>query len=463
MPLNSAHSRRTSIASRITGYVFLVITLCLLAFAWMVHTQLQWSIQQQAQALGQSLLQQTRSPVEDALSADDTLSVAVLLRDLVSNPYVSYAALYSVEKRILAEAGQRPKSNSLESGMHSQQLSLQDVIAGSLQIQIDMTKLQQPLTISMQTMGILGAALLLLAIFLALHLARSIAVPLQNLSNWLINPAPPAPHTQRSDEIGLLARQLNEYFIDDTAVDDIPTLDQPQIVTHTAATKSTAKVSTSAASEHQSRPFDPLIDNIEAYALDETATTASSSLPARTAILAVSFGSMEQLRQLPSERLMALLKKYRHAVKQSAALYNGVLHTLADGRSLIAFDSDNREYPRNALCCGELLRAFGHALQAEIADSGIALHVQLGLSEGPSVKDMSLGELLLSDSAQTALSLSQHSRNLLLLSNSLAKHSGIAAYSRIRAIAQPAEASCLESMLQPYPALLQKQLRNLSL
>ena len=156
MPLDFAHSRRTSIASRITSYVFLTISICLLAFAWMVHTQLQWSLQQQAQALGHSLLQQTRSPVGDALSVDDTLSIAVLLRELVSNPYVPYAALYNVDKRILAEAGLRPSTKPTAAGVYSQQLSLQNITSGSLQLQIDMDKLQQPLTTSLQSMGILA-------------------------------------------------------------------------------------------------------------------------------------------------------------------------------------------------------------------------------------------------------------------------------------------------------------------
>ena len=188
---------------------------------------------------------------------------------------------------------------------------------------------------------------------------------------------------------------------------------------------------------------------------------APKPLSERTAILAVEFGNLEQLRQLPQERLIGLLKKYRHAVEQSAALYGGQLHTLADGRSLISFHSDNPEYPRNALCCGELLRAFGHALQIEVADSGIALHLQLGLSEGLPMKDVSLGELLLSETAQAALELSLHSRNLLLLSNQLAENSSIVACSRVRIIAKPDNASCVESLLNPYPALLQNQLQLL--
>ena len=223
----SAQPRGASITSRITGSVLLTISICLLTFAWVMHTQLQWSVQQQANALAQTLLQQTRSATESALSADDTLSVAVLLRELVENPYVSHAALYSVDNRIIAEAGKRPKATR-SSGFYSQQLTFQDVVVGSLHLHIDTRKLQEPLTTSLQTMAVLGVILLILAAFIAVHLGRSVARPLQSLSNWLINPAPPAPHIKRGDEIGLLARQLNQYFLQDTQNAQIPILEDTQ-------------------------------------------------------------------------------------------------------------------------------------------------------------------------------------------------------------------------------------------
>ena len=121
MPLESAPLKRVSIATRISSYTVLTLAMCLLAFVWLMHTQLQWSIQQQADALGQSLLKQTSMTAESALSANDTLSLAVLLRELVNNPYVKHAAIYSVDNRVLAEAGVRPKSSAAEQGFYSQQ------------------------------------------------------------------------------------------------------------------------------------------------------------------------------------------------------------------------------------------------------------------------------------------------------------------------------------------------------
>ena len=454
MALDSVPPRRSSISSRISGYVFLIIATCVLAFAWLVHHQLQWSIQQQADALGSSLLQQTRASAESALSADDTLSVAVLLRELVENPYVSHAALYSVDNRILAEAGKRPKASRRQTGFYSQQLSFQDVAAGSLHLHINVNKLQQPLATSMQSMAALAVVLAVFALFLSVHLGRSVARPLQGLSNWLVNPIAPAPYIERGDEVGLLARQFNQYLINNQAysatAQDIPVLDQIQTPELYAQTVEALDNNTG-----------NYVDTIPLSSMDSVRPHPLQTVAQHTTVLAVEFGSMEQLRQLPSERLNELLQQYRHAVKQSAQLYGGQLHNLTDGRSLISFNSDHTEYPRNALCCGELLRAFGHALQVEVADSGIALHLQLGLSEGAVIVGNSLGELLLSETAQTALMLSQHSRNLLLLSANLAQNQSIAACARTRAIASPEDTHCLESLLNPYPSLLQSQLHSL--
>ncbi len=45
--------------------------------------------------------------------SNDILSLNVLLSNLVKNPLVAHAAIYSVDDRILAEAGSRPTQSML--------------------------------------------------------------------------------------------------------------------------------------------------------------------------------------------------------------------------------------------------------------------------------------------------------------------------------------------------------------
>ena len=192
---------------------------------------------------------------------------------------------------------------------------------------------------------------------------------------------------------------------------------------------------------------------------DEPAPLPSVT-PGQTAVLAVQLGAQEQLRHLPRPRLVQLLERYRDCLQQAATLYQGELHTLNDGSSLLLFHSsqDEQQFLSHALCCGELLRALGHALQIEVADSGFTLQLQLGLSLGEDLSALGQGQLLLAASSQAALALSQHSRNLLLLDQSIASQETLRSHARIRSIASPAGCSCVERLLDPYPALLERQL-----
>ena len=123
-------------------------------------------------------------------------------------------------------------------------------------------------------------------------------------------------------------------------------------------------------------------------------------------------------------------------------------------------DSDE-DYLTHAICCGELMRALGHALQIEVADSGITLQLQLGLTLGEDLSGLSQGDLLLNDSTQSALALSQHSRNLLLVERAIAEDDLVRQRARIRAITSPEGACCVERLLEPYPSLLERQLSRM--
>lgn len=481
--------RRVPLALRVVSHSLLLVAMALVIYAWVIGMQFKQAMQQQAEALGSSLITQTAASATELLVSNDILSLNVLLNNLVKNPLVAHAAIYSVDNRILAEAGTRPSKSMLgeTEGLYSTPITFQEVMAGQLRISLDMQQFQQPMTISLQSMGILSLILLALTLSLSLRLGRQISTPLMQMRVWLRDPDDYAPGANRQDEIGDLARQLqarlapvkpepepepepefddlDEQFLHDEDDEEVDRRDDPQFEVRDLRD---SRFDTDDYDPPSRRRGEDTDDDAFAdlYDRDETPAhipPAAPAAPQKSAVLAVQLGAQEQLRRLPRTRLMELLESYRNCLDKAAALYKAQLYTLNDGSSLMLFHHQDSQddYLTHAICCGELLRALGHALQIEVADSGITLHLQLGLTLGEDLQGLSQGDLLLSETAQDALALSQHSRNLLLVERRVGEDATLRQRARIRAIASPEGASCVERLLDPYPALLERQMARL--
>jgi uncharacterized membrane protein affecting hemolysin expression len=479
--------RRVPIALRIASHNVILVALALVIYACVMGLQFKQAMHEQADALGESLTTQTATSATELLVSNDILSLNVLLNNLTKNKLVAHAAIYSVDNRILAEAGQRPKHSLLgeAEGMYQSKITFQDVTAGQLRISLDMDQFQQPMTISLQSMGILSAILLALSLALSLRLGRHISTPLLQLRVWLRNIDEYTPATERQDEIGDLARQLHANFAPEPAEpepepepeyeeaedEDEPTFkvrnlrdpgfDETRPV---AGLKPAPRQIVSTVDDDDDEdPFADLRDETAASSPKPVVKALASNVPQHSAVLAVQLGAQDQLRRLPRARLEELLKRYRDCLDQAASLYQSELHTLNDGSTLMLFHTEDsgEDYLTNAICCGELLRALGHQLQIEVADSGITLQLQLGLTLGDELFGLSQIDLLLTESAQDALALSQHSRNLLLVERKIGDDVLIRQRARIRPIASPEGACCVERLMEPYPSMLERQLARM--
>ena len=483
--------RRIPLALRIASHNVILVALALVIYAVVMGLQFKQAMHDQADALGQSLTTQTATSATELLVSNDILSLNVLLNNLTKNPLVAHAAIYSVDNRILAEAGERPKNGLLgeAKGMYQTKITFQDVTAGHLRISLDMNQFQQPMTISLQSMGILSAILLALALALSLRLGRHISTPLLQLRVWLREPDPYTPAINRQDEIGDLARQLHtrlappapepepepEPDYDDSDYEDnepepafeVRNLRDPDFDEAPAAPAPKAAARHVVHAEEDENDEDPFADLRDSSSATPATLAkpqpAVPSAPQPSAVLAVQLGAQDQLRRLPRARLTELLERYRDCLEQAASLYDSELHTLNDGSTLMLFHSEDSgdDYLTNAICCGELLRALGHALQIEVADSGITLQLQLGLVLGEGLTGMSQIDLLLTETAQDALALSQHSRNLLLVERKISDDALIRQRARIRPIASPEGACCVERLMEPYPSMLERQLARM--
>ncbi len=484
MLYRAVRQHRVPLVLRIAAHTLLLVALALIIYAWVIGMQFKHAMAQQADALGQSLVTQTAASATDLLVANDILSLNVLLSNLVKNPLVAHAAIYSVDNRVLAESGTRPQKGLLgdDSGLYSTPISFQEVIAGHLRVSLDMQQFQQPMTISLQSMGLLSVILLALTLVLSMRLGRQLSLPLMQLRLWLRDPDNPAPGSERQDEIGDLARQLQtrlvpeepepELVFDDSLVDDYteqplataaPPSRQDEDIALGEDDEQYESVTMDEPEEDDFGPFDDEPDFEEPRPQQPAVAAPLPKPSAKSAVLAIQLGAQEQLRRLPRARLTELLRRYRDCLQQAATLYQAELHTLNDGSSLMLFHSqdDEQNYLTHAICCGELMRALAHALQIDVADSGITLQLQLGLTQGDGLFDLSQGDLLLSEPAQAALDMSLHSRNLLLVESSISEDRLIQQRARIRPIASPEGACCVERLLDPYPSLLERQLARM--
>jgi len=480
----SLRHRRSPIALRIAIHNIVLVAVALLIYAGVMGLQFKQAMHDQADALGQSLTTQTAVSATELLVSNDILSLNVLLNNLVKNPLVAHAAIYSGDNRVVAEAGQKPKPGllTLSGGLYEKKLSFQDVSTGTLQVSLNMEQFQQPMAISLQSMGILCLILLVLTLVISLRLGRNLTTPLLQLRVWLRQIDHYTPATERQDEIGDVARDLHDKYAPDPPIEPVPEAFDgeedaaPAFAPFTGAAAKPAPVTVPVGrrvlADEDEEDDDAFADLGDLSVPGPGPATvpmapvapAAPAVPQYSVVLAVQLGSQEQLRRLPKARLDELTERYRTFLNQASSLYQGHVHNLSDGSSLVLFHTNDsgEDYLTNAICCGELLRALGHELQIEVADSGITLQLQLGLALADELHGMDDASVAMSEPTRTALALSQHSRNLLLVERGVNDDQLIRQRARIRPIASPEGASCVERLLEPYPSLLERQLARIT-
>src|SRR5690606_24353199 len=144
--------RRVPIALRIASQSLLLVSVVMLAFAWLFNLQVREVMQQQSEAVGESLKRQAVASATELLVSNDLLSLKVMLDKLAENPLVAHVVIHGVDNRIIAEAGRRPQPGlfGTDEGVFTASIAFQEVAAGQLHLTLDMQQFRQPLTVGLQ-------------------------------------------------------------------------------------------------------------------------------------------------------------------------------------------------------------------------------------------------------------------------------------------------------------------------
>ncbi|WP_321348442.1 histidine kinase [Halopseudomonas oceani] len=478
--------RSLTLAGAMPLMVIAPLLLMLILVLWLGKVQLQQDVAQQADRVGSALARQIAASAAEPLAAEDRLSLNILLAQWNQNPMIAHVSLYSPGNRLIAEAGSEPprQQRAPGQGNYIAAVHLQDQLTGQVQLTLAATPFILPANLLLERMiwGLLlvgcGAGLL------AWHRGRELSRQLEALALWDATPSYPAPACTRSDELGALSRALlsnrgltppepePEPEPEDvtTPMPEVPSFETdaiPVLQPEQQIGADEPPQDEPAQQEAVDVAADSSSDTTES--LDETAATEpQDSNPAeervqKQAMLAVRLGNHDALRRLPRERLMQLLERYRQQVQHACQLYGGEQHTLHDGTSIALFrDStgDGSEL-KHGLCCGELLRVLGHDLQIEIADTGIALHMQLALGHASGLDGLDDETLGQHEACQRVIEHLQHSRNLLLVDAELAASEALSHCASTRRLASQPGTFCIERLLEPYQSLLERQLSSL--
>lgn len=486
--------QRVSIVFSLISQTLFFLALAFTAYVIVVNIQFRQVVEDQTDALGRSLVEQTTERVTELLTIDDKLGLNIVLGNLARNPLVANVTIFDSSDKELYRAGLKQVVHDEDLGSYCKPIVIQQHDSGKLCLNLDMRQFKAPWIVSIERTIIIAVGLLLIGLVFSFRLGRRIITPIMQLREWVRNPTMPAPCVDRTDELGSLAYDLQSKLI---APEDIDayyaklTSSQTQLLNELDIEAPISSVSDSIDTSQvdqdllSNRVDDNFLKNLcsleERNKQDYTNILAMNEalenvpvindmvpetiLPEiQTAVLCIRLGAQEQLQRLPKERLMKLLQRYRDCLNYTVHLYRGEIHTLNDGSSLVLFHgrgSETESYVLHAICCGELMRALSHELQLELVDTQIVLLLQMVLAKGSHLLGLTLSELAENETVQAAQSLAEHSRNLLLLDHSMVDDTYIEKLARIRSLANPSGTYCIERVLEPYAEILEKQLRNM--
>lgn len=312
-----------------------------------VNSELASSSRHQADSIGQLLSEQTASATVDMLVSGDRLSLNILLSQLVQNPYVTEATIFSIDNQRIARATSQKNNTANKGPQYSAPIHYQDVIAGYVRLYLNENLLSQKPKDALMVIVAIGL-LLLLTGMIFLHLYSSTL----------------------STRLGMIERQL--YTV-------LPTSKAPSF------------------SKNEITRISAFVEHLLTEKWAEQEQTEATQPSETSAILAIRAKNLGRLKQFITPKdLQAILRRYSIIIDRAAQFYDGEVTYTPEGNAYIRFSSlDNNEFSVDALCCSLMIEALNAlAGKQDIAQIhlGTGLSFSEDLSEFPEEKHPALSE-----------------------------------------------------------------------
>jgi membrane protein len=368
--------------------LFCGVLLLIMSTFWIsVEREKRLNLQLQADEVGNTLATQTADAIRELILANDLLGLNVVVGQLVETASIGQITVFDVDQEILTRAGNAP-ANTFYSTIYQADISLQDAVAGSVQLELDLSQLVTNLNGSRYYFWSILLFGLLLTISLSLALASYITGPINQLITALENPDEAAlAEPTGSDEISRLQKACKLL------------LDKYQ----------------------ENRDYQLNLGGMLKPATTHELTRSRKIMASLLVVKVVNVHTAIEL--LHPNTFSRLLNEYHQYLRQAAKIYGGSLHRYTGESITVSFDSHRcgEDHSLNSICCGQLFLALMKKIyQRHKNEKGQALQFRLAIHSGETFFNVeSESEVLLGKSLETVYFLSKQSKpGQLLISES---------------------------------------------
>lgn len=278
----------------------------------------QQSAQYHANTLGSMLTSQTAGNVTELLLADDTLSLNVILTQLVRSDSVASARILDIDERIITAAGSEPEASSSLQLRYSAPIALEDSLAGYVTLTLDPAQFNADSSQLWTYYAALLLAGLIFCLFTALALGQHLRRPIERVRQALDDPQHASfAEVVPDNELGALEESC-ALFVQRY-------LDQ----------------------------FNELYGDSASFSDDSPAARFQGT----SILLCIQVCQIDKLLALLNPTtLTTLLDQYYALLSRAARLYGGELMRFSGDSQLLAFADENQDPIIRAICCAQLFQ-----------------------------------------------------------------------------------------------------------